>query len=78
VNDCANAFIQLLEHTIEPITREGLDSSMSPKLFRLQKRLHALPESDWKSTKIPFCIYEKSKFISCKYVIKFYNYTHDV
>lgn len=44
VNDCANAFIQLLEHTMDPITRNSLETSMSPRLLKLQKRLHALPK----------------------------------
>jgi len=46
VNDCANAYIELLRHTTDTLTREGLQSSMTPKLIKLQKRIDALPEVD--------------------------------
>ncbi|KAG2205243.1 hypothetical protein INT47_009508 [Mucor saturninus] len=44
LDDCANAFMQLLAQINDLLTREGLQSSMAPKLLRLQKRLDALPD----------------------------------
>jgi hypothetical protein len=38
--------MQLLQHTTDPIAREGLQSSMAPKLLKLQKRLKVLPKVD--------------------------------
>jgi hypothetical protein len=38
--------MQLLDHTPDPIARERLQSSMAPKLLKLQKRLNALPKVD--------------------------------
>lgn len=46
INNCANAYIELLRHTTDALTREGLQSSMTPKLIKLQKRIDALPEVD--------------------------------
>ncbi|KAI8375763.1 hypothetical protein EDC96DRAFT_496472 [Choanephora cucurbitarum] len=46
LDDCANAFMQLLLHTTDPVTRESLQSYMTPRLMRLQKKLDALPEVD--------------------------------
>ncbi|KAI8086830.1 uncharacterized protein B0P05DRAFT_532540 [Gilbertella persicaria] len=46
LNDCANAFMELLLHTTDPVTREGLQNLMAPKLMRLQKKLDTLPEVD--------------------------------
>ncbi|KAF1799304.1 hypothetical protein V8B55DRAFT_1391816 [Mucor lusitanicus] len=46
INNCANAYIELLRHTADALTREGLQSSMTPKLIKLQKRIDALPEVD--------------------------------
>ncbi|KAI8095669.1 hypothetical protein BDF21DRAFT_393981 [Thamnidium elegans] len=46
LDDCANAFMQLLGHTNDPLTREGLQSSMAQKLLKLQKRMDALPKAN--------------------------------
>ena len=46
IHDCANAYIELLRHTTDTLTREGLQSSMTPKLIKLQKRIDSLPEVD--------------------------------
>lgn len=36
--------MQLLAHTNDPLTREGLQSAMAQKLLKLQKRIDALPD----------------------------------
>lgn len=46
MDDVANAFMLLLRHTSDTLTREGLQSAMAPKLLKLQKRIDALPEVD--------------------------------
>lgn len=38
--------MQLLAHTNDPLTREGLQSSMAQKLLKLQKRMDALPKAN--------------------------------
>lgn len=35
--------MQLLEHISDPVTREELRSSMTPKLVRLQSKIAGLP-----------------------------------
>lgn len=45
LDDCANTFMHLLTQITDVLTREGLQSSMTPKLLSLQKRLDALPEA---------------------------------
>ncbi|KAG1449638.1 hypothetical protein G6F56_008587 [Rhizopus delemar] len=44
LDDCANVFMQLLENILDPVARENVRSSITPKLIQLQTRLAALPE----------------------------------
>lgn len=46
LDDCTSAFMQLLRHTTDPITREALRNSIIPKLLKLQRRIKALPEDN--------------------------------
>ncbi|KAI8886458.1 hypothetical protein K501DRAFT_283801 [Backusella circina FSU 941] len=46
LDDCANAFLFILQHIPESEARECLQTAMTPKLFQLQIRLDALPEPD--------------------------------
>ncbi|KAG1141616.1 hypothetical protein G6F37_004207 [Rhizopus arrhizus] len=46
LDDCANAFMQLLEHILDPVSRESVRSSMTTKLVQLQARLAHLPADE--------------------------------
>ncbi|KAI8647091.1 hypothetical protein BD408DRAFT_409190 [Parasitella parasitica] len=46
IDDCANAYFELLRRTADPVAREGLQTSMAPKLLKIQKRIAALPNVD--------------------------------
>ncbi|CAO3664439.1 unnamed protein product [Rhizopus microsporus] len=43
LDNCISNFMQLLEHISDPVTREELRSSMTPKLVRLQSKIAGLP-----------------------------------
>ncbi|CEP12739.1 hypothetical protein [Parasitella parasitica] len=46
IDDCANAYYELLRHTSDAVARESLRSSMAPKLLKIQKRMNTLPKVD--------------------------------
>ncbi|KAI8984550.1 hypothetical protein BDF20DRAFT_860506 [Mycotypha africana] len=46
LTNCTNAFLMLLDHMQDPLTREGLQTAMAAKLLKLQQRVDSLPEAE--------------------------------